>query len=411
MAPLYRVRKSDDVPNIRVFDQLLVGIATRIQLTPTLYSLAEDRFHHHAERIDSPGSPLHGRVEEVYAQGSMAIGTTIRSNDQSDLFDIDVLVQLELDEGTEPLEALKLLEQAIRREPGSKYYDCTTLNTRCVTVEYAEMKIDFTPQVRNFNLPERAGLIPHAKVEEPKRAHKFVLSNPYGFARWFIDVTDADEWFAVEYAKRSYEADAQMGVAKADTEPLPDLESVFKKPIAVVSLQLIKRWVQQVFHSRPGRWPPSILLSKLVADQSGGRTLSECLLAHARYIRAKLEAAENNGRLIVESNPALEPEKFTDRWPVDAAAQQQFIGDLRKFEAEIIRLSGDLPLEEMVKGLSKLFGEDIAQTAAKRYLNEISNSRLKPVPVARATGRVAPVVAAGSRVILPPPHRYYGEGE
>ena len=108
----------------------------------------------------------------------MGFEATIRSKDESDLFDIDVLVQARLSPGTTPLEALKLLERAIRRDPGSRYYSMTKRHTRCVTVTYAEMSLDFTIQERHWNLAERAGAIPDARQEEPASAHKWVLTNP-----------------------------------------------------------------------------------------------------------------------------------------------------------------------------------------------------------------------------------------
>ena len=59
-------------------DVLLADVAIRIQLSVTDYRKAEDRYQTLSEWIDRRGSPLEGRVQLVYAQGSMAIGATDR---------------------------------------------------------------------------------------------------------------------------------------------------------------------------------------------------------------------------------------------------------------------------------------------------------------------------------------------
>lgn len=399
-------------PTIKPIDELLAEIAVRIQLTPTLYDLAVQRYETLAAWIDGPGSPLQGLVDLVYAQGSMGFGATIRSKDDSDLFDIDVLVQARLPYGISPLAALKLLEMAIRREPGSRYYGMTARHTRCVTVTYAEMSIDFTIQERRWDLGERAGSIPHAKEEEPELDHKWVLTNPYGFAEWFQQQTPAERWFAESFQERSYAADGAMPMAKADSEPVPDQNPVFEKSLALVSLQLMKRWLQRTYSRRPHRWPASILISKLVAESAGvGRTLAESLIVHAHHIRAKLEAADRQSRLLVETNPRLEAERFTDRWPNSLSAQQLFISDLLKFETKVAYLSGDVDFDTLQKGLAALFGERVTGEVTKEFL-ERRHGRIRSnqAPVALGSGRVLPSIGSGTStgLITPRPHRFYG---
>ena len=58
---------------------LLADVAIRIQLSRTDYRKAEERYETLGNWIDRRGSPLEGRVQLVYAQGSMAIGATIAS--------------------------------------------------------------------------------------------------------------------------------------------------------------------------------------------------------------------------------------------------------------------------------------------------------------------------------------------
>ena len=119
-------------------DILLADVAIRIQLSRTDYSKAEDRYRTINAWIERDESPLKDRVELFYLQGSMAIGATIASKLKTDEFDIDVVAQLDLPNNVSPWEPLDLLYEAIRGEPGSRYYSKTKRRTRCVTVDYSE---------------------------------------------------------------------------------------------------------------------------------------------------------------------------------------------------------------------------------------------------------------------------------
>ena len=63
-------------------DVLLADVAIRIQLSRTDYGKAEERYQTLGDWIDREDSPLTGRVELVYPQGSMAIGATIASRER-----------------------------------------------------------------------------------------------------------------------------------------------------------------------------------------------------------------------------------------------------------------------------------------------------------------------------------------
>ena len=54
-------------------DRILAEIAIRIQLPPSRYDLACQRYQSVAEFAERPGSPLKDRITRFYPQGSMAI--------------------------------------------------------------------------------------------------------------------------------------------------------------------------------------------------------------------------------------------------------------------------------------------------------------------------------------------------
>ncbi len=298
-------------------DILLADVAIRIQLSKTDYNKATQRYQTINAWIERDGSPLKDRVELFYPQGSMAIGATIASKLKTDEFDIDVVAQLDLPTNVSPWEPLDLLFEAIRGEPGSRYYSKTKRRTRCVTVDYSDaMHLDVTPSLRMRGTPERQSLIFHHRAEAPQDPSYRLIANPYGFAEWFKDNTPLDYDFADLIEKRAEEYQRMRIFAEADSDPVPPQEPPFRKSKAVIVLQLLKRWRNMQYDTRSGRRPPSIMIAKLVADAANntGR-LSEELLLQAKYMLSFFRQQHDQGRLVHIVNPVCPEDVLTDRWP------------------------------------------------------------------------------------------------
>lgn len=375
-------------------DVLLADVAIRVQLSRSDYQKAEQRYRTLAEWIDRPGSPLAGRVEIVYAQGGMAIGTTIASRLTTDEHDVDSIAQLALARGTAPRRVIDLLFTSIRGERGSFYYDMTERRTRCVTVHYADkMHVDITPMIRLRERPERVSHLFHSKPEDPTDPDRTLVANPYGFAEWFKANTPLDHDFARAFTDRSREYERMMLVEKADTEELPDHEPVPLKSKAVIVLQLMKRWRNVRYDRRTTRRPPSVMMAKLVADAANStETLSEELLAQARAMLAILQRWHRAGLLIHVANPACPEDVLTDRWPGSLREQAEFVADLEDLVRKVERLVSGCPLDEMRAIMADLFGEAPAEQAFRAF-NERMGKAIRD-------GRAQHVAGSG-RVSLP----------
>jgi len=88
----YSDRFLREIANYSPLDVMLADIAVRIQLSPTDYQRAVEHYHAINEWIDREDSPLHGLVEEFYAQGGFAIGATVARHATDDEFDIDAVL-------------------------------------------------------------------------------------------------------------------------------------------------------------------------------------------------------------------------------------------------------------------------------------------------------------------------------
>ena len=397
-------------------DILLADVAIRIQLSKTDYNKATQRYQTINAWIERDESPLKDRVELFYPQGSMAIGATIASKLKTDEFDIDVVAQLDLPTNVSPWEPLDLLFEAIRGEPGSRYYSKTKRRTRCVTVDYSDaMHLDVTPSLRMRGTPERQSLIFHHRAEAPQDPSYRLIANPYGFANWFKGNTPLDYDFAGIFEKRAEEYQRMRILAEADSEPVPQQEPPFRKSKAVIVLQLLKRWRNVQYDIRSGRRPPSIMIAKLVVDAANNTNrLSEELLIQAQHMLSIFRQHHDQGWLVHIVNPVCPEDVLTDRWPGSLQDQARFIDDLEGLVQKVERLVAGCDLAKMQEIMASLFGEFPAKEAVQAFNertgNEIGSGRSQYDP--QKGGLIIPASVASVAILSgtrpTPKHTFYG---
>lgn len=400
-------------------DILLADVAIRVQLTQADYDKAVNRYETINSWIERDSSPLKDRVDLFYRQGSMSIGATIASKLRTDEFDIDIVAQLDLSPDVSPQEALDLLFEAIRGEPGSRYYRMAERRTRCVTVNYADdMHLDVTPMVRLWIRPDRESLIFHHRAEAPDEPAYRLIANPYGFAEWFKASTPLDYAFADIFEKRAgeYEERLRLLAEKAGSDPVPPHEPPYRKSKAVIVLQLLKRWRNVQYDTRSGRRPPSIMIAKLVADAANHtERLSEELLHQAQHMLDVFRHHHDQGRLVHVSNPVCDEDVLTDRWPGSLRDQAIFIGDLENLVGKVERLVTGCDLAEMQEVMTSMFGETPTAEAFRTFNQQVGGmvrdgrSRHQ----AGTGGLILPAavssVAAPAAARETPKHTFYGD--
>jgi hypothetical protein len=406
------VSTQDDIKDV-----LLTEVAVQIQLPPSLYQLAIKRVETLAVWLDRPGSALAGRVTVVYPQGSMAIHATIASCLERDEFDIDVIVQLSTTGFASAKVVLDALYQSIRGEPGSRYFDITSRNTRCVTVQYADMHVDLTPAEIIPQRSPRVSDIFHHRPESLELPGKRITANPFGFAEWFNSSATRFAQFEQAFGRQSLAMDRLL--AKAATEDVPEQLSAYLKPPAVVALQLVKRFRNVRYEGRKGRRPPGVLLAAIIADSSSrtGNLFDE-LLFQVRKLRQRFADAQRYGSLLSVVNPTCPEDCFTDRWPANLTEQQVFLGDLNFFVEVLERIQYNADLEAIQGAFARLFGEQVSQRVVKSFADRsgeriASGNLLTEGSTGRADLRssrlVSAVAAAGtSTTRAAPRHTFYG---
>jgi len=408
----------NDLNDVR--DVLLADVAIRIQLPPSSYQLATDRVAKLATWLDRPDSALKDGVSLVYPQGSMAINATIGSCLDRDEFDIDTIAQLIPRPGRSPQQALDQLYLAIKGAKGSRYHDMAQRNTRCITVIYADMHVDLTPAELIPGGEPRLSAIFHHRPEEPASQGRRVIANPFGFAEWFNEVTPRSASFEAFFEAQSMTMDGVFVAKDAAVEEVPEQTPAYRKPPAVVALQLIKRFRNVRYESRKGRRPPSVMLARLIAESGSpsGNPFDE-LLFQARKLEHYFSAHQRSNTLVRVVNPRCSEDVFTDRWPTSLDEQQMFLTDLVYFRSQLQQLEQGADLEKISTVFSTLFGETVSRSVITKFADRsgqtIATGQLRSE---RATGRidlsrsrigtVAATTAAASQARSSPRHTFYG---
>ncbi|MGV4796250.1 SMODS domain-containing nucleotidyltransferase [Rhizobium sp. F40D2] len=380
-------------------DVLLADIAVRIQLTPTDHRLAVAHYHAIHEWLERADSPLSGLIESFYPQGGFSIGATTARHAEDADFDIDAMVQLSMRPDSDPEDVLSTLHTAIRGEPGSRYHEKTERKSRCVTVKYDGMHLDVTPAVILPTLEERSSVIFHSKKIAAGFEKERLIANPWGFAEWFIKRTPPEAAFGQFFERQSLDYERFIATkAESEADPVPDQAPAYRKPRAVIALQLIKRWRNLAYDTRHGtkRLPPSVVLAHSVAlNANRTSSLAEELLHQVSCLIAALVTAERNGTPYKAVNPACEPhDELTDRWPEALNSQRIFIDELRAFTVDIQRLRSGLSLPEMRKTLERLFGERPAADSVRKFMDgQVSADSSGVAAHIPSTGTVAAVAS------------------
>lgn len=338
-----------------VANALLKDIAKRVQLSPTDYRLAVQRYETIDTWLNREGGLLAAHMVRLYPQGSMAIGATVSSRLKNDEFDIDVVAELNLHPNIEPATVLDALYETMNGEKGTRHHGKVERRSRCVTVEYDRMHLDITPAILLPHEHERTSVIFHANEEEPESEHRHIVANPWGFATWFENSTPAVH-------------EIVEAVLRKTAEPVPDQDKVIDKSHPLVALQLLKRWRNKHYDNREGRSPPSVVLAYYVATNTNSATdLYGEFRAQAEGLHAVFADAAGRSQLIRVVNPACGTDILSDRWPGDLATQRVFLGDLKDLLAKLDQIEADPTIETCAEVLSDLFGENPTRAVVEDF--------------------------------------------
>ena len=367
-------------------DDLLDKIAEGIQLDPTRKQRMESAYNAVNDWLNSDEIFFKKYPFEVYPQGSVRIGTTIKPLDR-DEFDLDTVVHINGDvKKFTPQEIYSQLKRRISEN--SRYKEMVELKNRCLRLNYSgDFHMDILPGVQQYIHDDQKLVIPDRKLGT------WATTNPKGYGGWFLDKANSVIQSLLEKAYA--------------LEELPDDDFQSKKPLQR-GVQLIKRYRDEFFNGNDEYATSSIVLTTIAghfynSEDSIFYTIDNIIN------KILIESRKTNGRIKVV-NPVNPEEDFTDKWDSDPMYHQEFIRFVKHLHQAWQELKtggkGRIHEDRLIKGL---FGED-AYGKGVRIQNELieklrSTNKLQ---VDRKSGILTSGLAIGASSVKA--NTFYGSG-
>ncbi|MEK6336949.1 MAG: nucleotidyltransferase [Acidobacteriota bacterium] len=368
-------------------DDLLDRIGVKLQLSETAYKLAENRYKAIAVLLGQAGSSVAKYRPDIYPQGSLRIGTTVKLRRRNE-FDLDFVCEFQASPETfpDPIVLLDFIEEILRGN--GVYKDNVERKNRCIRVIYAdEFYMDILPACPNPS----PGLYGSTCVLVPDcSAQTWKHSNPKGFARW-------------------YEGRAQEAVVtfRKAIEPLPEHQSYEDLATLNRIVQLMKRHRDIIFEKCPKQAPISIVLTTLAAKTYAGHTSVSEAMAHVLRGICALIPNVADGRLQV-LNPTNSGEDLSERWDDDPEAYLGFVSWINAFAKTWNDLLNVHGIQNAKIVLEKMFGERVARTAVEEHIKAFEAPRQSGgLAVERGSGLIVPAATASATAISR--NTFYGD--
>jgi hypothetical protein len=320
-------------------DNILIDVCEELQLSPTRYQLAVQRYGSVNELLERAGSPFQAFHPRIFPQGSMALGTT--SKPVQGPHDLDFVLQLDAPYWQwHPLAALYALHSLL--QGNETYRKMTSLKNRVVRLTYAdEFYLDILPAYTDVVSGGTCILVPDRSLVA------LCPSNPEGFVRWFRERCLTRRRLLVEKAK-----------------PVPPQEGAEEKEPLQLCVQLLKRWRDLAFNEKDSA-PVSVALTTVAGMHYGGEaSVSEALSTILAGVVSAIDRADSNGQRIELRNPSNLLEDFGERWDAKPEAYTAFTQGVRQLQQDWAAIVAGR--RETNKELERLFGEHVRTVLLKR---------------------------------------------
>lgn len=392
---------------------LLQGIAESLDIPPSKYQQAVERYTAVGDWLKVPGTGLAPYAPIVYAQGSLRLGTIVRplkEGKEAD-YDVDLVCQLTCDKSIITPERVKTSVGA-RLKENAKYKEMLDKEgKRCWTLKYAEedgvgFHLDALPSIPEpitfrttlvqtgvpWNLAKHAVAI--TDNDKKTNTYAWTSSNPKGYAEWF-DTVKAQSLTLIEQPERRRLFLANQSLyATEQSVPMELIRTPLQRAI-----QLLKRHRDMRFigHEREKEKPISVIITTLAARAYQGEPdVLAALVGILDRITSgfgKKFIETRNGKWWIP-NPVNPAENFADRWNEPGSKRAETFHQWIIWAKEDLQTAGELGLwDDQVELLSEAFGRDHVTRA-------VSQIERRKLPIHQVAGDV-PALADHGHCLRP----------
>lgn len=400
------------------FSEILEELGNTLDISETQFNAAVESYNAVGNWLCADDSLLKEYNPTIKPQGSFLIGTTIRPYDENQDLDIDLVCELSDKKDQWTQKDLKVIvgEQLEKHKTYQSLLDeegrrCWTLKYRERSTRNDQYHMDILPAVVASGytiLLEKAfsnvtpDQVDHLAIsitdrevfnyETENRPEYWLKSNPFGYAKWFIDQATVPS------------SSIRMFSLNEAVKPAPKFQRE-RMPLQRV-VQILKRHRDMMFKDDKEK-PISIIITTLAAYAYQKQTnvleaLVDVIDRMDLFIQTKYDSITGESYKCVE-NPVNRKENFADRWRDNPAKEQKFMDWLNKVKEDITHATAQRGNYNIIESLSKAFGKnEITRTFTnigerKRLLTEQGKNRFDT-----KLG-----ITAGAANIIKP-HNFYG---
>ena len=306
---------TDSKPRSAALNPLAIidRIIADIELTPAQYKEAKTSYEAIAYVLSKPDSPIQFLNTEIFPQGSMRLGTTVRPIG-NDHFDLDMVCWVGASgKICTPEEVYEWVWNALGSD--ETYRHMRQRKNRCIRLDYAESRkfhLDVTPAVPDWVQQSRSLYVPDRELKV------WCPSHPIGFADdWFKKAAEKLPTFQAPFLANTRRHEV---FASASIEPLEEFGGFEKKPLQRI-VQLVKRDRDNYFQDDVEHRPTSILLTTITthAYLDTARIPVGGLLNFVAGVLGKLPqyikvSGTQGSPVFAVLNPAHPSENFAEKW-------------------------------------------------------------------------------------------------
>ena len=345
-------------------EDILARIAEKLQLDNTRKARMESAYAALSQIIHEDQGFFKDLQIDIYAQGSVPIGTTVKPF-RGDEFDLDIVIHIKSPYHLHtPAQIYDALLKKLEND--GRYSHMVEKKRRCVRLNYeGDFHMDILPGCIIIITDEYNLKVPDRELLE------WTNTNPKGYIEWFLNISNqVNEPVLEGYYKNLMQL-------RAEIQDLPEDNFYKKKPLQR-GVQLIKRYRDIYFEKIPDFATSSIILTTLAAQFYKGEngifnTINNILAS----ILSETANKRNIGQRLKVLNPVNSQEDFSEKWDSEPELYKHFIAFVTDLYTKWQDLKNDFRLSASI--YEKIFGESIYKGAIKEQIEKLGSVNTNPL--------------------------------
>ena len=383
----------------KTHDDVLEEIADALDIPPSKFEEAKDRYESIGDWLDREESTLSRYDPAISPQGSFLLGTVTRPLTDAEEYDVDLVCLLKASK-TEFTQ--KSLKEALGHEIAlyAKAHNMAKRpeeGRRCWTLHYADgaqFHMDVLPalpdaqryqiMLKQYGYGGLAGdpaltgqaiaITDMTLPQYDQHTEDWPQSNPMGYAAWFRSRMRVQ----LNERKKAF-ANAQMVTASVDD--IPDYK--VKTPLQR-AIQLLKRHRDCMFEGEPNHKPISIIITTLSAHSYNEEpTISAALQSILTGMDQHIEYRGDEAWIV---NPVNPEENFANKWAEEPSKRENFYNWLEQARHDFALYLRASRFDAVPEVLKEALGADLVDRTLKALIPAAASGLAAPAIVKAASG-------------------------